>query len=100
MDIHLNGESIYVAPFTLQVLIENAIKHNIISVKRPLHISIAIENGAFVVVKNNLQKKKEKPKSTAFGLDSIAQRYQLMINKSIEVLETSTEFIVKIPVIK
>lgn len=100
MNIQVNGEPIYVAPFTLQVLIENAIKHNVISAKKPLHITITVEEGEFVVVKNNLQKKKEKPKSTAFGLESIAQRYQLMVNKSIEVLETGSEFIVKIPVIK
>ncbi len=100
MDIHIKGEPIYVAPFTLQVLIENAIKHNVISAKKPLYITIAIEDGAFVVVKNNLQKKTEQTKSTAFGLESIAQRYRLMINKSIEVLETGAEFIVKIPIIK
>ena len=100
MDISLDGEAIYIAPFTLQVLIENAIKHNVISNDKPLRIKIYQEGSDFVVVKNNLQQKKVKPKSTAFGLESIAKRYELMVDRPIGVEITATEFIVRIPIIK
>ena len=90
---------LYIVPLSIQMLIENAVKHNIISSSRPLNIEIKIE-GKFLVVKNNLQIKSFKTESTKVGLDNINKRYKLMANQNITVNETKDTFIVKLPLIK
>ena len=79
-NINGNTERYYIAPATLQLLIENAIKHNIVSYKKPLNIDIFSDDN-FIIVKNNLQKKKQsKQNNTRVGLKNIQKRYQLMTN--------------------
>ncbi len=90
----------YIAPLTLQMLVENAVKHNVISKSRPLKIEIHLDSEGYIVVCNNLQKKLSPEKSTGFGLQSIAKRYELLSNKKIRVEETPTHFKVFIPLIK
>jgi sensor histidine kinase YesM len=88
-----------IAPLTLQMLIENAIKHNIISAKKPLTIKIFTENG-FIVVQNNLQPKNQVEYSSKLGLKNIKNRYGYLTEKEIEIIENESEFKVKIPLIK
>jgi len=89
----------YVAPLTLQMLVENAIKHNIISKTHPLNIEIYIENGESLVVKNKLQKKNASENSTKTGLMNIKKRYEYLTSKSIDVITTNANFLVAIPLI-
>ena len=89
----------YVAPLTLQMLVENAIKHNVISKTHPLHIEIYTENGQSLIVKNKLQKKKMVNGSTKTGLMNIQKRYEYLTNKSIDVITTNANFMVAIPLI-
>lgn len=91
--------SYLVMPFSLQLLVENAIKHNIISKKKPLTISIFVQEG-YLVVSNKLQKKALSGPSTHIGLDNITNRYRLISNKNVRIDETDSEFRVQIPMIE
>lgn len=88
-----------VVPLSLQLLMENAIKHNIVSADRPLHITISSSNGS-IVVDNNLQVKQQVAESTGIGLDNIRNRYKLLSDKPVTVRETETNFTVTIPLIE
>ncbi|ELR72913.1 hypothetical protein C900_00874 [Fulvivirga imtechensis AK7] len=89
----------YIAPLTIQMLIENAIKHNVISKAHPLHIDVYVENGSSVVVKNNFQGKKGIEKSTKTGLANIRKRYEYFGNKNIDIITTAQNYLVAIPLI-
>ena len=90
----------YIAPLTVQMLIENAIKHNEISRTNPLTIEIYVENGSSIIVKNNLQLKKTIEKSTKTGLANIKKRYQLLGNREVDIINTAKNYMVAIPLIK
>lgn len=88
-----------IAPITLQLLIENAIKHNKHSKGNPLHIQISdIENG-FIIVTNNVQKIDISNYSIGIGLDNIKQRYSILSAITPIILEDEKEFKVKIPLL-
>jgi two-component system, LytTR family, sensor kinase len=87
-----------IVPLSLQILMENAIKHNIVSSDKPLHIDVFTENGS-LVVSNNLQIKKQVNESTGIGLDNIRNRYKLISEKPVKVTESETNFTVSIPLI-
>lgn len=91
-------QKFFIAPLTLQLLVENAIKHNIISRKKPLEITIFIDN-EHLLIKNNLQKKETKEFSSQLGLKNIISRYAFLTDKKVEIFETETEFKVSIPLI-
>jgi len=88
-----------IAPLSLQLLMENAIKHNIVSANRPLQIDVYTLNGK-IVVSNNLQVKNQVNESTRSGLDNIRNRYKLLSDKQVEVIENDTNFTVSIPLIE
>lgn len=88
----------YMVPGTLQLLIENAIKHNAISADNPLVVSAWIEDGA-MVVKNNRIPKLSPVSSTGIGLQYIRNQYRDIAGKEISVLETAHSFTVTIPII-
>jgi sensor histidine kinase YesM len=88
-----------IPPLTLQMLIENAIKHNIVSKSKPLKVDIYIENGKSIVVKNNLQKKPSLERSTKTGLENISKRYSILGGKKIDVITSTSNFMVAVPLI-
>jgi len=89
----------FVPPMTLQLLIENAVKHNIIAIDMPLHISIT-QSGNELLVCNNLQKKKTPVISDGIGLVNLMVRYQLISSAAIIVEERDDMFIVILPLLK
>ena len=87
-----------IVPVTIQNMIENAIKHNIIDAESPLIIDITVEED-YLVVKNNLQKKSVVESSNKHGLVQIKSLYKYLIDKPIVISETAEHFIIKIPLI-
>lgn len=92
-------ESFYVAPASLQMLIENAIKHNIVSKSNPLTIRLYSKNGS-IVVSNNLQEKEFKEESTQRGLQNIQSRYRLLSDEKVVIEKLAQEFRVTIPLLQ
>ena len=92
--------TIQVVPLGLQMLVENAIKHNIITNNKPLKIEINIDEH-HIIVKNNIQRKNTIiAKKEALGLKNLKNRYEYLSNSSIEVINSDQEFIVKLPIIQ
>lgn len=91
--------SLQLPPGSLQMLIENAVKHNGSTVRKPLIIQIYTE-GSWLVVRNNLQARQEKVQSTKTGLNNIRKRYQYLAEEAVSIEETSDEFVVKLPLLK
>ncbi len=89
-------ENILVAPLTLQMLVENAVKHNETSKIKPLTVSLISESG-FIAVRNNLQKKSFVLDSTGLGLENIRARYKILSGEDIQVSTDADYFTVKIP---
>ena len=87
-----------IVPLTLQMLFENAIKHNVISTEKPLHIEVFAENG-HLVVRNNLQRKNQVMDSTGVGLQNIKDRYRILTDSEVEVIVSREYFTVILPVI-
>jgi two-component system LytT family sensor kinase len=87
-----------ITPVTLQILIENAIKHNIINENNPLTIHIKNE-GNTLLIENNIQKKKQVETSNGQGLMNLRTLYSFLSNREIEVSEKDAVFLVKIPLI-
>ncbi|HND89317.1 MAG TPA: histidine kinase, partial [Saprospiraceae bacterium] len=87
-----------IVPLSLQMLFENAIKHNIISAERPLCIEVFIEN-AHLVVRNNLQRKNQVMDSTGVGLQNIRDRYRMLSERSVEVIASPQHFTVALPLL-
>ncbi|HAI18590.1 MAG TPA: histidine kinase, partial [Xanthomarina gelatinilytica] len=71
-----------VVPLSLQLLLENAVKHNMVTEKNPLHIKIYEKDG-LLIVENNLQIKQIVKKSSGVGLSNIMQRYQLLTKRKV-----------------
>lgn len=88
-----------IAPAVLQMLIENAIKHNVISKAHPLFISLYTRNER-IYVENNLQEKTEKESSTSVGLQNIISRYEFLSDKKVEVTKTQSKFVVSVPILE
>ena len=91
-------EKMEVLPVSLQLLVENALKHNAATRKQPLEITIHSEGLDKLVVRNNLQKKTQLNDSSKIGLKNLNERSRLILNREIEIQETDDEFVVKIPV--
>jgi len=87
-----------IAPLTMQLLIENAVKHNIVSEKRPLLIKI-FNDGNYIVVENPLQAKATKEKGSNMGLKNISSRYQALCGEQIMISDKNDKFVVKVPII-
>lgn len=87
-----------VVPLSLQLLLENAVKHNIVSDNKPLKLRV-YEEGNQLIVENNLQKKQVANSSSGVGLQNIASRYQLLTDRKISIAEDETHFKVQIPIL-
>ena len=87
-----------IIPLTLQMLIENAIKHNIVSASKPLYIKIKTDK-TNLIVSNNLQIKATKEYSSGLGLTMISNRYEYISDKKIVINKTDSIFSISVPLI-
>lgn len=94
----LMHETRKIVPVTLQVLIENAIKHNVIAAPTPLHLWIQREND-HLVVGNSLNRKHHVPESNKSGLANLVKLYAFLTPKPVEVAATEDAFVVKVPLL-
>lgn len=101
LDIELpdNFPDLQIPPLTLQLLVENAVKHNMVSTQKPLIIKICSEKNNGLAVSNNVQKKSTAVQSTKTGLANITEKYRLLGKPSVEIVETPAEFKVCIPLL-
>ncbi|GAB3716382.1 hypothetical protein GCM10027592_57640 [Spirosoma flavus] len=93
-------EQAQLPPLTLQLLLENAVKHNVMLAHQPLRISIRITDDGRLQMTNTLQRKPGKIASNGVGLANIATKYQLLGQGNLDVQETDTAFIVTIPLLR
>lgn len=84
---------------SLQLLVENAIKHNIADKSTPLKIGIRVIDYSFIEVRNNLQQKQTSVSSNNIGLANIQSKYRMLNIKNMQVNQTSSHFEVKLPLI-
>lgn len=98
MPKHLNNPEAKVVPLSLQLLLENTIKHNIVSESKPLKIKIHEQNNT-LVIENNLQRKQVLNTRKGVGLQNIINRYAILTNRKVEIQETEGKFIVKLPIL-
>jgi LytS/YehU family sensor histidine kinase len=94
-----------VPPLTLQMLVENAVKHNQVSVRNPLRVRIAVEQrnpepGGWLVVRNNTQPKRTSVPSSGTGLANIAAKYKLLNQPQVRVQQDPGRFTVEVPLIE
>lgn len=99
IDIPANMLSAQIIPLAMQLLIENAIKHNIMSKSKPLVIDVFIDAENYLNVINNLQERPTHISSTGVGLKNIENRYHLLNNTQAFFEKTETQFIAKVPLV-
>lgn len=90
-------EGYQLPPMAIQVLIENAVKHNEISNRKPLSLSIGNNQEGWIYVQNNIQPKLTKGHNTGIGLLNLSKRYNLLFKQTIEINNENNLFTVRIP---
>lgn len=92
-------EQFLIPPISLQLLAENAIKHNEFSDEIPLILTTQFSNNT-LIVQNSVRKKTLRKESSKIGLSNLKERYRLTTNKEIEIRETDNDFIVTLPLLQ
>ena len=102
IEMNINDEftNFRIPPLTLQTLVENAVKHNEISRKKPLTIKLGTTSDQNMVVSNPIQEKINPEPGTGIGLSNLAKQYQLLADKTITIQKVNNEFTVIIPLLK
>ncbi|MBO9660497.1 MAG: histidine kinase [Chitinophagaceae bacterium] len=102
MEVRINERYLVymLPPLTLQILVENAVKHNMILKDQPLKILIMTTNSGKLLVSNNLQRKERMVSSNRVGLINIVNKYRLMKQEEITVRDDGKEFAVAVPLIQ
>ncbi len=95
---NVSDPELKIVPLSLQLLLENAVKHNVLTTDKPLKISICEENGC-LCIKNNINPKASLEKSTKVGLKNIIQRYSLITDEKVEVVNNNKTFKVILPLL-
>jgi len=97
-NIKESAKSLLVIPMSLQLLLENAVKHNVISKSKSLHVEVTTENG-HLMVRNRIQPKSTQMPTTKLGLKNIERRYGLISDKQVLIHKEKDYFTVKLPLL-
>jgi hypothetical protein len=95
----INNNELKVVPLSLQLLLENAVKHNVVSSSKPLTIKIYQESD-YLIIENNINPKEAIGKSTKVGLQNIADRYGLITEQNVLIENNNKTFKVSLPLLK
>lgn len=90
----------YVLPLAIQVLVENAVKHNIVSFQKPLELMIGMTDEETIFVENNYQPRQDMNYGNGLGLSNLNERYWLMFQENINIQANESRYRVEIPLIK
>jgi sensor histidine kinase YesM len=94
----INNPEAKVVPLSLQLLLENTVKHNVVSEQRPLHIRIFVE-GDYLAIQNDYQKKEVLQDRQGVGLQNIINRYGIITKRKVLIIQNEKTFTVKIPIL-
>ena len=94
----ISNDALKIVPLSLQLLLENAVKHNVVSSSKPLTINI-YEEGNYLIIENNINPKEAIGKSTKVGLQNIADRYGLITDKGVKIENNNKTFKVSLPLL-
>ena len=94
---HEKYDNYYVLPLSIQGLIENAIKHNVISSKQPLTVHILTDEHNHLIISNKIQPKIGKEEGTGIGLANLSERYRIKWNENVEIFDDGMNFSVTLP---
>jgi two-component system LytT family sensor kinase len=94
----ISNNELKIVPLSLQLLLENAVKHNVVSASKPLTIHI-YEEGSYLIIANNVNPKEAIGKSTKIGLQNIADRYGLITDKGVKIENNNKIFRVSLPLL-
>ncbi|AKD57178.1 sensor histidine kinase [Spirosoma radiotolerans] len=100
VEVPAHDQTYLVPPLTLQLLVENAVKHNVVQVKYPLLVEIKTTRAGQLMVRNNLQRKSGRVLSHGVGLSSIAIKFQMMEQPDIAIQEADGYFTVLLPLVQ
>jgi ligand-binding sensor domain-containing protein len=105
LDLHLDIPAQWIhqyrlPPLSLQLLIENAIKHNAVSHETPLYINVIASENKSLLVSNNLNPKKQTDPSTGIGLENIINRFKMLTDREVVISKTDNIFTVEVPLIE
>ncbi len=89
----------FIVPATMQMLVENAIKHNVVSKSKPLSISI-VQNDDEIIISNNLQRRESVVQSTKLGLENIKKRYKSVSDREVVVSDGHQQFSISLPLLQ
>ena len=95
---NISTNELKIVPLSLQLLLENAVKHNVVSTSKPLTINI-YEEGSYLIITNNVNPKEAIGKSTKIGLQNIADRYGLITDKGVKIENNNKTFKVSLPLL-
>ena len=99
LDIDNKYKEFELPSLSLQLLVENAVKHNVVSKQSPIRVSIRSTEDGHISVENNLNKKINTAESTGIGLSNIREKYKLLHRNDIEIAETNEKFTVSLPLL-
>ncbi|MEQ8244332.1 histidine kinase [Fulvivirga sp.] len=99
VSIDIKQKELLIPPLTLQLLLENAIKHNVVSKDQPLHIKI-FDNENHITISNNLQPKDVEETSTGIGLENIRSQLNYFTSSKLNIIKSKDEFVVEVPLLK
>ena len=103
LNIHISEEEKnqnFIPPLTLQLLMENAIKHNVVSKEAPLLVDLFMENGKRLILRNNINSKISKEAGAGMGLQNIINRYNLLSGETVLVTKDNNFFTVSLPTLQ